>query len=380
MLKALALRLPRWLRRRPPPPARSPAFDAVVDLDLGSLPLGLAPDKAMVAVQDDLSRQAGLRRLRVRAGPGAVEIAVRLFAPGTALALDGPSWSAVRDGLIEAAAKTLAAARAKTPPPARTVPGFAEASSTRYADGLAALEMLAHLTASVAPPPVPALPTQALPTRAIPAPAASEPLPAAESDVARLARLLGFVLPVEDRVTARRALHRFGSYAAVLAAPASELSQIPGLGPHSVAAIRLVHEAAVRLGRAGVAARSVLSDRVRLDSYLAAAMARERVEQFRVLFLDTRGMLLADEVQARGTVNHTPVYPREVVRRALELGAAALVLVHNHPSGDPTPSDEDIAMTRQIGLAAAALQIELRDHVIVGNGRTMSLRDAGLMV
>jgi DNA repair protein RadC len=108
-------------------------------------------------------------------------------------------------------------------------------------------------------------------------------------------------------------------------------------------------------------------------------LSRERVEQFRVLFLDNRNRLLADEAQQRGTVNHTPVYPREVAKRALELHATALILVHNHPSGDPTPSAEDIAMTREIKAAAATLSIVLHDHVVVGNGRWLSFRTEGLL-
>jgi DNA repair protein RadC len=113
--------------------------------------------------------------------------------------------------------------------------------------------------------------------------------------------------------------------------------------------------------------------------YLTAVMARERVEQFRILFLDTRNRLIADEAQARGTVNHTPVYPREVVKRALELQATALILAHNHPSGDPTPSRDDIEMTREIVTAARALSIVLHDHVIIGNGCWLSFRREGLL-
>ena len=187
------------------------------------------------------------------------------------------------------------------------------------------------------------------------------------------------MLPTEDRATAAAAVRRFGSFAAVLAAPANELARVPGLGPHSVAAIKLVHAAAIRLARAGVTGQPVLADPGRLTAYLATVLAREQIEQFRILFLDDRGMLRADEVQATGTVNHTPVYPREVVRRALELGAASLVLVHNHPSGDPTPSSDDLDMTRQIAEAATALSIELRDHIIVGNGRSLSFREARLL-
>ncbi len=116
-----------------------------------------------------------------------------------------------------------------------------------------------------------------------------------------------------------------------------------------------------------------------MADYLAAALQRERIEQFRILFLDEDGMLLGDEVQASGTVNHTPVYPREVVRRALALGASSLILVHNHPSGDPEPSREDLDMTRQVQLAAAVMAVTVRDHVIVGNGRWLSFRDEGLL-
>ena len=117
----------------------------------------------------------------------------------------------------------------------------------------------------------------------------------------------------------------------------------------------------------------------RLMDYLNAVLARERVEQFRVLFLDTRNRLVADEAQATGTVNHTPVYPREVVKRALELQATAIILVHNHPSGDPTPSADDITMTREVKAAANALTITLHDHIIIGNGRWLSFRREGLL-
>jgi DNA repair protein RadC len=125
--------------------------------------------------------------------------------------------------------------------------------------------------------------------------------------------------------------------------------------------------------------RPVLNNWDRLLSYLTAALTRERVEQFRILFLDTRNRLIADEAQARGTVNHTPVYPREVVKRALELQATALILVHNHPSGDPTPSRADLEMTQEIKAAATSLGIVLHDHLVVGNGRHLSFRREGLL-
>jgi DNA repair protein RadC len=174
-------------------------------------------------------------------------------------------------------------------------------------------------------------------------------------------------------------LGRFGSFAAAIAAPLHELRAIEGLGEAGVAALKTVQAAALRLARAEVMERPLLNHWDQLIDYLTAALARERVEQFRVLFLDSRNRLLADEAQARGTVNHTPVYPREVVRRALELHATALILVHNHPSGDPTPSADDVAVTREIRDAAGALSIMLHDHVIVGNGRWTSFRREGLL-
>src|SRR5207248_8679470 len=134
------------------------------------------------------------------------------------------------------------------------------------------------------------------------------------------------------------------------------------------AMLNSVHAACLLLLQAEVAGDPVLNNWDRLMAYLAAELSRERVEQFRVLFLDSRNRLLADEAQQRGTVNHTPVYPREVAKRALELHATALILVHNHPSGDPTPSRDDIAMTEQIRAAAAALSIVLHDHIVVRNG------------
>ncbi len=143
--------------------------------------------------------------------------------------------------------------------------------------------------------------------------------------------------------------------------------------------MKIVHAAALRLTRSEIMGQPVLANWQALIDYLTAVLARERVEQFRLLFLDTRNRLLADEAQARGTVNHTPVYPREVIKRALELNAVAIILVHNHPSGDPSPSREDIAMTRAIADAAATVSVALHDHVIVGNGTLTSFRQLGLL-
>ena len=195
-----------------------------------------------------------------------------------------------------------------------------------------------------------------------------------------LGLLLGIVMQGRDvGDLPARAIARFGSFACLLAAPERELRAVVGLGTHSVAAIRLIHNAALRLSRAGLLRRRVLDDPERLASYLQIVLARERIEQFRILFLDAEDGLIADEAQARGTVNHTPVYPREVVRRAVELDAVSLILVHNHPSGDPSPSPDDLDMTAQVEGAAATLGLVVRDHVIVGNGRVLSFREQGLL-
>ena len=201
------------------------------------------------------------------------------------------------------------------------------------------------------------------------------------ADYELLEMVLFIALPrVDTKALAKALLARFGSFAAVIAAPRRELLEVKGIGESAVATLKVVQVAALRLARAEVQDRPVLANWDRLMEYLTAALARERIEQFRVLFLDTRNRLLADEAQARGTVNHTPVYPREVVKRALELQATAIILVHNHPSGDPTPSRDDLEMTREVQAAAKALGIVLHDHVIVGNGRWTSFRKEGLLV
>lgn len=192
--------------------------------------------------------------------------------------------------------------------------------------------------------------------------------------------VLFLALPRRDtKPIARALLDRFGSFAAAIAAPLPDLRGVDGLGDAGAAALKAVQAAALRLARAEVVGRPVLGNWDRLMEYLQSAMGRERVEQVRVLFLDSRNRLLADEAQARGTVNHTPLYPREVCKRALELHASALILVHNHPSGDPAPSRDDIEMTRAIQQAAAALSVVLHDHVVVGNGRWFSFRQQGLL-
>jgi DNA repair protein RadC len=195
-----------------------------------------------------------------------------------------------------------------------------------------------------------------------------------------LEMVLFVALPRRDtKPLARALLARFGSFAAVVAAPPHDLMGTEGLGEAGCAALKTVQAAALRLARAEVIDRPVLNNWDRLIDYLTAVLTREKVEQFRILFLDTRNRLIADEAQARGTVNHTPVYPREVVKRALELQATALILVHNHPSGDPTPSRADLEMTQEIKAASASLGIVLHDHLIMGNGRHVSFRREGLL-
>ena len=192
--------------------------------------------------------------------------------------------------------------------------------------------------------------------------------------------ILFLALPRRDtKPVARELLARFGSYANVISASLPDLLGVEGVGEAGAAALKLVQASAQRLAKAEVLYRPILSNWERLMEYLQSVLSREKVEQFRVLYLDNRNKLLADIVQARGTVNHTPVYPREVIKRALELHATAVILVHNHPSGDPSPSDDDIVMTREIKQAAQALGLVLHDHIIIGNGSWLSFRKAGLL-
>jgi DNA repair protein RadC len=204
--------------------------------------------------------------------------------------------------------------------------------------------------------------------------------PEALADHEMLEMVLFLALPRRDtKPLARALLNRFRSFAGSIAAPVADLLAIDGIGEAGAAALKTVQAAALRLARAEVADRPVLSNWSNLLSYLTAVLAHEQVEQVLVLYLDGRNRLLADEVQGRGTVNHTPLFPREVVKRALELHATALILAHNHPSGDPTPSREDIATTREVKAAAEALRIVLHDHVIVARTRWLSFRQEGLL-
>ena len=178
---------------------------------------------------------------------------------------------------------------------------------------------------------------------------------------------------------ARKLLDRFGSFAAVMAASPARLAEVHGVGAAVVTELKVVEAAAARLARGRVMQRPVMSSWDAVIAYLRCAMSHAETERFRVLFLDRRNALIADEAQGEGTVDHVPVYPREVMKRALELGASALILVHNHPSGDPTPSAADIEMTRRIAQAAGVLGLTLHDHVVVGDGREVSMRADGYL-
>jgi DNA repair protein RadC len=178
---------------------------------------------------------------------------------------------------------------------------------------------------------------------------------------------------------AKALIARFGSFAEAIAAPRERLLEVDGLSDGVATQLKIVEAAALRLSRARVLGRPALASWTALIDYCAAAMARSLKEEFRVLFLDRKNVLIADEVQSTGTVDHTPVYPREIVKRALELGASAVILVHNHPSGDPTPSRPDIDMTREVAAAAKALRITVHDHVIVGRSGHASFKALGLL-
>jgi DNA repair protein RadC len=183
----------------------------------------------------------------------------------------------------------------------------------------------------------------------------------------------------DTKKIAKALLARFDTLAGVLAAGVADLVAIKGVGEAVALDLKLLHEATIRLQRHRIEKREVISSWTALVAYVRTALANESREQFRVLFLDRKNQLIGDEVLGQGTIDHAPVYPREVVRRALELSASSLILVHNHPSGDPTPSSADIDMTRQIIEAARTLRISIHDHLIVGREGVASLKALGLM-
>jgi DNA repair protein RadC len=182
---------------------------------------------------------------------------------------------------------------------------------------------------------------------------------------------------VDVKPLAKQLLETFGSLGGLVGADASRLGAFDGINLATLVHIKALYELSRRVAREEIAQKPVLGSWDKLMAYLKTALAHETREQFHILFLNAKNVLIADEVQQVGTVNHTPVYPREVIRRALELSATALILVHNHPSGDPTPSAADVEMTRQVAAAGEKLDITLHDHIIMSKNGHASFRDMG---
>lgn len=183
----------------------------------------------------------------------------------------------------------------------------------------------------------------------------------------------------DTKPLAKALVAKFGGYAEVLSADEERLKEVDGIGEAAISALKVVRESALKLSQSRILHRPIMSSWDAVVDYCRAAMAYESKEQFRILFLDKKNVLIADEVQQQGTVDHTPVYPREVIKRALELGATALILTHNHPSGDPTPSRDDIEMTREIADAGKKLGVAIHDHIIVGKNGHASFKGLGLI-
>ncbi len=178
---------------------------------------------------------------------------------------------------------------------------------------------------------------------------------------------------------AKDLLTTFGNLAEVCAAPLHRLTEVKGIGEKTALDLKLLHAASVRMGRESLLGRPVLSSWSALLDYCRSAMQFEPIEQFRVLFLDRKNRLIADEVLGKGTIDRAPVYPREIIKRALALEATAVILAHNHPSGDPTPSHSDIVMTQEVTAAAKAINVVVHDHLIIGRESVASFKSLGLM-
>lgn len=205
--------------------------------------------------------------------------------------------------------------------------------------------------------------------------------PDALADHEMLEMLLFLALPRKDtKPIARELLRRFGGFGPAITASPGELSAIEGLGEAGIAALKLAQAAAARLLRGEIAEKQPLRSWEALTNYLRAAFGHERNEQFRVLFLDARSRLIADEVMGRGTINHAPVYPRQIAQRALQLNATTVILAHNHPSGTTEASRDDIAMTREVRRALQSLGVILHDHLIVTGDACISMQQQGLLV
>jgi DNA repair protein RadC len=203
---------------------------------------------------------------------------------------------------------------------------------------------------------------------------------AALPDYEMLELVLFRAIPRQDvKPLAHALLEEFGDFGRVVTAPATTLKSVKGIGDAVVVELKIIEAAAQRLARSKIMQRHVISSWNEVLDYCHTVMAHREIEQFRILFLDRKNVLIADEEQSKGTVDHVPVYPREVVKRSLELNASALILVHNHPSGDPTPSEADITITHQIEQALTVMGITLHDHLIIGKSRELSFRSEGLI-
>ncbi|MCE9650648.1 MAG: DNA repair protein RadC [Parvibaculum sp.] len=204
--------------------------------------------------------------------------------------------------------------------------------------------------------------------------------PSALPDYELLELILFRTIPRRDvKPLAKDLIALFGSFGAVIHAEPARLKEIKGIKDATVADFAIARETSLRLAQAKVMKREVISSWAALLDYCSASMAHNTIEQFRILFLDRQNVLIADEVQQTGTIDHTPVYPREVVKRALALNASSIILVHNHPSGDPSPSAADIEMTKKIVETAKPLGISIHDHLVIGKGRHASFRTLGLI-
>lgn len=200
------------------------------------------------------------------------------------------------------------------------------------------------------------------------------------ADYELLELVLFRAIPRRDiKPLAKRLMNQFGDFNRVISASPAQLARVQGIGTAAIQELKIVEAAAHRLGQAKVLGQNALTSWDALLAYCKTTMAHRETEQFRILYLDCKNIIIADEEQAKGTVNHVPVYPREVVKRALELNASALILVHNHPSGDPTPSDADVSMTHRIIAAADMLGITVHDHIIIGKDTNASFNTLGLL-
>ncbi len=204
--------------------------------------------------------------------------------------------------------------------------------------------------------------------------------PGALADYELLELFLFRTIPRQDtKPLAKALLAKFGTLAGVLGAPPQRIAEVKGAGPAVAQDLKIVQALLERASKAELHQRPVISSWSQLVNYCRVAMQHEPREQFRVLFLDAKNQLIADEVMNEGTVDHAPVYPREIARRALEVSAASLILVHNHPSGDPKPSGADIAITREIVAAANTVNVEVHDHLVIGRNGAASFKSLGLL-